>query len=156
RDEVIAAMTTWPREGFHLQHYTSLVALSQIELYTGDYEVAWKHIEGQLKPMEKSMLLRLQGLRIDAMQLRARLALASALGDQREPRLRLAQRLADRIARENMSYSNPLASLISAGVARRRGNDQRALTLTEKALNDFEEADMRLYAVVARRRLGEM
>src|SRR5205807_5126765 len=34
RDEVIAAMTTWPRRGFHLQHYTSLVALAQIELYT--------------------------------------------------------------------------------------------------------------------------
>ena len=32
RNEVIAAMTTWSREGFHLQHYTSLVALAQIEL----------------------------------------------------------------------------------------------------------------------------
>jgi hypothetical protein len=27
-------------QGFHLQHYTSLVALAQIEMYTGDYEVA--------------------------------------------------------------------------------------------------------------------
>jgi len=43
-----------------LQHYSSLVALAQIELYTGDYEVAWKHIEGQVKPLEKSMLLRIQ------------------------------------------------------------------------------------------------
>ena len=83
RDEVIAAMTSWPRKGFHLQHYTSLVALAQIEVYTGDYEVAWKHIEGQLKPLEKSMLLRIQGLRIDAMQLRGRLALASAVGENR-------------------------------------------------------------------------
>ena len=77
-------MTTWPRKGFHLQHYSSLVALAQIELYTGDYEIAWKHIEVQWRPLEKSMLLRIQGLRIDAMQLRARLALASASGDQRE------------------------------------------------------------------------
>src|SRR5439155_10615369 len=60
RDEVISAMTTWPRKGFHLQHYSSLVALAQIEMYTGDYEVAWKHIEGQIKALEKSMLLRIQ------------------------------------------------------------------------------------------------
>src|SRR5207302_2050389 len=101
RNEVIAAMTVWPREGFHLQHYTSLVALAQIELYTGDTEVAWKHIEAQRRPLEKSMLLRIQGLRIDAMQLRARLALASALGDAREGRLRLAEKLAAKIEREN-------------------------------------------------------
>jgi hypothetical protein len=149
-------MTTWPREGYHLQHYTSLVALAQIELYTGDYEVAWKHIEGQLRPLEKSMLLRIQGLRIDAMQLRARLALASAFGKEREQRLRIAARLADKIARENMAYSNPIATLIRAGIAKQRGDEPKAVTLLEKALLDFESSDMRLYAVVARRRLGEM
>ncbi len=156
RDEVIAAMTTWPRHGFHLQHYTSLVALAQIELYTGDYEVAWKHIESQVKPLERSMLLRIQGLRIDATQLRARLALASAIGSEREGRLRLAEKLAGKIEREKMAYSNPLATLVRAGVAKQRGDEQRAILLTEKALRDFEATNMRLYAVAARRRLGEM
>jgi len=156
RDEVIAAMTAWPREGFHLQHYTSLVALAQIEMYTGDYEVAWKHIEGQIRPLEKSMLLRIQGLRIDAMQLRARLALASAFGKEREQRLRTAARLADKIARENMGYSNPIASLIRAGVAKQRGDEKKAVALLEQTLKDFEAADMRLYAVIARQRLGEL
>src|SRR5207249_4874006 len=98
RDEVIAALTTWPRDAFHLQHYSALVALAQIELYTGDYEVAWKHIEGQIKPLEKSMLLRIQGLRIEARFLRARLALASAAGQQRAQRLRIAKDMADSIA----------------------------------------------------------
>ena len=156
RDEVIAAMTTWPRKGFHLQHYSSLVALAQIELYTGDYEVAWKHIEAQWRPLEKSMLLRIQGLRIDAMQLRARLALASAFGKERERRLKMAKGLADKIERENMGYANPLATLIRAGLAKQQGDVASALALTEKALKDFEAADMRLYAVAARRRLGEM
>src|SRR5262249_49227781 len=111
RAEVIAALTTWPRQGFHLQHYSSLVALAQIELYTGDYEVAWKHFEGQIKPLKKSMLLRAQGLRIEEKYLRARLALASA-GWEGKQRLRLAKRLADSIARENMPWSNPLAMLV--------------------------------------------
>lgn len=156
RDEVIAAMTSWPRKGFHLQHYTSLVALAQIEVYTGDYEVAWKHIEGQLKPLAKSMLLRIQGLRIDAMQLRGRLALASAVGANRATRLKIAESVAAKIARENMTYANPYAALIRAGVAHRRGDDVSAVTLLEKALREFETADMTLYAMVTRHRLGEM
>jgi eukaryotic-like serine/threonine-protein kinase len=156
RDEVIAAMTSWPRKGFHLQHYTSLVALAQIELYTGDYEVAWKHIEGQLKPLEKSMLLRIQGLRIDAMQLRGRLAVATAVGENRSARLRIAEKMADSIARENMAYANPYASLIRAGIARLRGDDTSAVAFLEKASREFEASDMTLYAVVTRHRLGEM
>ena len=156
RDEVIAAMTSWPRKGFHLQHYTSLVALAQIEVYTGDYEVAWKHIEGQLKPLEKSMLLRIQGLRIDAMQVRGRLALASAVGEHRGARLRIAEAMAHRLARENMIYANPYAALIRAGIAHRRGDVDSAVTLLEKALKEFKTADMTLYAVVTRHRLGEM
>jgi serine/threonine protein kinase/tetratricopeptide (TPR) repeat protein len=156
RNEVIAAMTTWPREGFHLQHYTSLVALAQIELYTGDTEVAWKHIEGQLKPLEKSMLLRTQGLRIDALHLRARLALASATGRERDRRLSIAQATADRIARENMPWSNPLASLIHAALAKQSGDISRSATLTSQAVDGFEAADMALYAAAARRRHGEL
>ncbi len=156
RDEVISAMTIWPREGFHLQHYSSLVALAQIELYTGDYEIAWKHLDSQMKPLERSMLLRIQGLRIDAMQIRARLALASAVGSPRQGHLRLAEKLAGKIEREEMEYANPLATLIRAGVARQRGDDARAITLAEKAAKDFDAVHMRLYAVAARRRLGEM
>jgi serine/threonine protein kinase/tetratricopeptide (TPR) repeat protein len=156
RDEVIAALTTWPRKGFHLQHYSSLVALVQIELYTGDYEVAWKHLEGQVKPLEKSMLLRIQGLRIEAIYLRARLALASAAGDQREQRLRLAESLANNIAAEHMPWSNPLAMLIHAGLAKRRGDDSRAAALVSQAIEGFEASDMRLYVATARRRLGEI
>jgi len=55
-----------------------------------------------------------------------------------------------------MGYANPLATLIRAGLAKQQGDLAGALTLTEKALKEFEAADMRLYAVAARRRLGEM
>ena len=75
---MIEALKAWPHVGFHLQHYTSMHALAQIELYTGDAEVAWKHIRGQWKALEDSMLLRFQVLRIEAMHLQARAALASA------------------------------------------------------------------------------
>jgi tetratricopeptide (TPR) repeat protein len=156
RAEVISALTDWPRKGFHLQHYSSLVALVQIELYTGDYEVAWQHIEGQIKPLEKSMLLRIQGLRIEATYLRARLALASATGEKRKARLRMAEDLANIIAKEQMRWSNPLALLIHAGLARRRGDDARAAAIISQAIKGFEASDMALYAATARRRRGEI
>jgi hypothetical protein len=156
REEVISALTTWPRKGFHLQHYSSLVALAQIELYTGDYEVAWQHVEGQIKPLEKSMLLRIQGLRIEAKFLRARLALASAAGQKRERRLRIAEDMGNSIANEQMGWSTPLAMLIQAGLARRRGDDLLAATLISQAIDGFEASDMALYAATARRRLGEV
>ena len=156
RDEVIAALTTWPRKGFHLQHYVSLVALSQIELYTGDTEVAWRHFDMQMKPMEKSMLMRIQGLRIEATYLRARLALASAAGDQRDERLQIAEQLADSLANEQMGWSTPMAAVIRAGLAKRRGDDARAAVLTSQAIEGFEVADMTLYAAAARCRLGEI
>jgi ATP/maltotriose-dependent transcriptional regulator MalT len=156
RDEVIAALTTWPRKGFHLQHYSSLVALAQIEIYTGDYEVAWRHLEGQIKPLEKSMLLRIQGLRIEAKYLRARLALASAIGSKRERRLQIAEGLAESIAKEQMEWSNPLALIIHAGLACRRGDDARAVAFISQAIAGLETSDMALYAAAARRKLGEI
>ena len=83
RAEVIEALKAWPHEGFHLQHYSSLLAQAQIELYTGDADVAWKHIVGQWPALENSMLLRTQVLRIEATYLRARAFLATALSQRR-------------------------------------------------------------------------
>jgi len=155
RDEVIAALIAWPRKGFHLQHYVSLVALAQIELYTGDTEVAWRHLDTQMKPLEKSMLLRIQVLRIEATYLRARLALCSAAGEQRQHRLRIAEEMADRLAKEDMGWSNPMAAIVRAALAKRRGDDAQATALATEAIAGFAAANMVLYAAAARRRLGE-
>ncbi len=166
RAEVIEALKAWPQEGFHLQHYTSLQALAQIELYTGDVEVAWKHLEGQWQALEESMLLRIQILRIEAMHLRARAALAvSAIsGGAGDVERELAEKLARRIENEKMQWARPLASLIRAGVAQQRAKSAKdgqrlpptCNALLADAIQGFEDADMRLYAAAARRRRGEL
>ena len=132
------------------------MALAQIELYTGDTEVAWRHVDTQMKPLEKSMLLRIQGLRIEATYLRARLALATASGGQLQRRLQIASRLADQLAKEHMGWSNPMAAVVRAAIAKRRGEDAQAAALITQAIAGFEAADMALYAAAARRRLGEV
>jgi serine/threonine protein kinase len=156
RQEVINALMAWPQEGFHLQHYTSLQALAQIELYTGDAEVALKQITGQWRALEESMLLRFQGLRIDALHLKARTALAVATtAKQPEPLLKTAARLARRIEKEKMLWSAPFVSLIRAGIANTRGDEKKCAELLTTAVAELEAADMSLYAAAARRRLGQ-
>lgn len=152
RAEVIDALSDWSHEGFHLQHYSSLTALVQIELYTGDTEVAWKHIHGQWKALQQSMLLRSQILRIDAMYLLARTALASALNHPQ--RLKLAAKMAKRIGKEQMNWADPFVSVIRGAIAQQRGEATIAIEAIADALEKFESADMHLYAAAARRRLG--
>ena len=158
RAEVIEALKAWPHEGFHLQHYSSLLALVQIELYTGDAEVAWKHIQGQWPALENSMLLRIQVLRLEAMHLQARAALATAAADKHvaRQRLRVAETMAKRIAKEGMPWSDPFVALIRAAIAHSRRDSTAARTLLSDAIERFDLADMHLYAMAARRRLGQL
>ncbi|MGI8835336.1 MAG: serine/threonine-protein kinase PknK [Pyrinomonadaceae bacterium] len=156
RAEVIEALKAWPHEGFHLQHYSSLLALAQIELYTGDPEVAWKHIVGQWPALENSMLLRNQVLRIEATYLRARAALATALTGNSRDKLGYAETLARKLEKENMGWAKPLAAVVRAAVAHQRGQHSEAISLLTAAADGFWQMDMRLYAAATRRRLGEL
>jgi serine/threonine protein kinase/tetratricopeptide (TPR) repeat protein len=154
RAEVIEALKSWPHQGFHLQHYVSLHALTQIELYTGDNEVACKHVEGQWPALEDSLLLRIPAVRVEAMQLRARTALATSNNGSHSGKLRLAEKMADKIAKVNMSWSKPFAALVRATVAHQR-NESGADTLLSESIQGFERAEMKLHAAAARWRLGE-
>jgi serine/threonine protein kinase/tetratricopeptide (TPR) repeat protein len=156
RAEVIEALKAWPHEGFHLQHYSSLLAQAQIELYTGDADVAWKHIVGQWGALENSMLLRTQVLRIEATYLRARALLATALSNRDRDKLSLAENLAHKIENENMAWAKPFAGVVQSAVAYQRSQHTEATTLLAAAVEGFERMDMRLYAAGSRRRLGEL
>ncbi|MCM3869768.1 MAG: AAA family ATPase, partial [Pyrinomonadaceae bacterium] len=157
RAEVIEALKAWSHEGFHLQHYTSMHALAQIELYTGDSEVAWKHIQGQWKTLEQSMLLRIQVLRIEAMHLLARAALASAAtSNERKHRLKVSENMARRIAKEKIAWAQPFASLVRAAIAHQEGESSKAANLLSEAVENFDLADIDLYAAATRHRLGEV
>ena len=138
RAEVIDALKDWPHEGFHLQHYTSMHALAQIELYTEDAEVAWKHIQGQWRTLEDSMLMRIQILRIEAMHLQARAALASApRSNEKARRLKAAERLARRIEREHVAWATPFVQLVNAAVAHQRGDHSKAVGLLSQAIESL-------------------
>ena len=158
RRQVIEAMQKWTQKGFHRQHYNALFALAQIELYTGDGLVAWKQVSGQWPALSDSMILRVQIIRIEALHLQARCSLAAAAsggGDERRL-IGVAENLARQIFKEGMKWADPLAALVQAGVASLRNEKQTAISLLSKACAGFEDAHMKLYAAVAKRRLGEI
>jgi hypothetical protein len=68
--------------------------------------------------------------------------------------LTFAQNLAKKLAQEKVHWSGPLALLTRAGIAGVQGRESLAADLLSRAADDFDAADMGLYAAAARRRLG--
>jgi eukaryotic-like serine/threonine-protein kinase len=91
------------------------------------------------------------------MQLQARAALATA-GNQKERarRLKIAEKSAQRIAKEKVGWAAPLATLIRAGIANNRNDKSAASMLLSEAATLFRAHEMELYAAASRRRLGEI
>src|SRR5205823_6244023 len=103
--------------------------------------------------LARSMNLRIQFIRIEALHLRARCGLTAAAetGDRRM--LTAVMRDAARIHREHTPWSVPIAESLRAGVCAMRGEIENSRTMYERAAQGFEKAEMSLFAAVARRRL---
>jgi hypothetical protein len=91
------------------------------------------------------------------MHLRARAALASAPRiDEKARRLKVAEKLAQKIASEHVAWATPFVQLVNAAVAFQRNDRSKAIGLLSQAIESFDLADIDLYEAVARRRLGEL
>ena len=55
-----------------------------------------------------------------------------------------------------MPWSDPIALLLRAGIAYLEGSTPLALRYLHDAADRFDRADMKLYAAVARRRIGAL
>jgi tetratricopeptide (TPR) repeat protein len=159
RRDLAELVRLWSRQGFHMQHMEQLWVGSHIELYCEKGDAAWDLMVRQWPDLQRSLLMRVQLIRIGMRHLRARCALAKAVasgaGNSR-PYLASAERDARRLERERMPWGEALAHLIRAGVANGRGEGREALARLEAAMSGLEAQDMRYLAAVARRRLGEL
>jgi serine/threonine protein kinase len=157
RHEVTEALAHWSSTSYYRQHYNALRALSQIDLYIGDGQAAWRRLVEQWPALRRSLMLRVQVLRIEAWSLQARAALQVArAGQERAAMLVAAERLTRKIERERVAWSAPFVPLARAAMADMRGERTRAVELLDAAIGGFERVDMGLHAAVARRRLGEL
>jgi len=144
-------------ERFHLHHYYELLTHAQIDLYTGDVAAAWDRIEACWRPLERSLLMRIQSIAIEAWFLRGRTALAMAAQRPGDHGLvRIAERAARILSAEDASWASALAELLWATLAARDGDRAAASRRLDGSITGFEGADMGLHAAIARQRLGEL
>ncbi len=154
RREIEHALGRWSPQRFHAQHFYALRANASIDLYEADGRKAYDRLEREWPELAGSLLLRVSFARTYMWDLRARAAVLAATGANQRRFLAVAERDAKRILGEKMAWSEPLAILIRACIAARRGD--RAEHLYEQAVRGFDATGLALHAAVTRRRLGEL
>ena len=151
RAEVEETMARWSQKGFHVQHYYALMSRVLVDLYEGRGASAHDRVTAAWPMLARSLLLRVQSLRVTALYLRASAALASGSAKS----LAVAERDAKELANQKVAWAVPLADTIRAALAHRRGRGRHQVAdALESAARGFDAADMALYAAAARRRLG--
>ena len=145
------ALARWSQKTFHVEHWWALLGERQIDLYRGDAEAAYTHVQRQWGAMQSSLLLMVQLTRLEATHLRARsaLALARARPAQQKALCREVEADAARILKERMPWASPLALLLRAGVASTQGDPGQAAALLGQAAAGLTAAHMALYAAAA-------
>jgi eukaryotic-like serine/threonine-protein kinase len=158
REVLRESMKRWSNRGFLVQHWTEVLALCQTDLYCGDGKAAHERLLQTWPPLQRSLLLRIQLTRIEALHLRARAALARAQMEPsaREELLASAARDARRIENEGVHYGVPLARLVQAAVMAARGQTEEAAASLATAAAELDGCDMALHAAAARRRHAEL
>jgi serine/threonine protein kinase len=149
------------REGVHMQQCMKAWGAANVDLYMGDAEAAWRHIDGSWSDMKRSYMLELPMVLMDSLDLRARSAIAcasqgGAKEEQRRAWLKAAERDIARIEKEKLPWATALAALLRAGAATVRGTMDEARALVIGAEAAFGSVDMGVHKAVARRRYGEI
>jgi serine/threonine protein kinase len=157
RETVTVASQRWSRQGFHIQHYLDVFAQAEIELYAGRGAAAWELLERRLPEIRRSLVLRVQHLRVETLYLHGRAALAAARGAApREARALVASADRDRrkLAHERVLWADALGHALGAGVAHARGDGAAARRRCDRAIEGLEGAEMALHAASLRRAKG--
>jgi hypothetical protein len=142
---------------FSLQHTTAFDSLIRIDLYRGDISRAWTRVNTVWPEYSRSMLLRIQMVRIRMLELRARCAVALA-EKAAEPQdyLRQARNDAGRLEKEGQRWALAHAHYIRGAVAACEEDSARAVQELTWAAELYDSAEMQLNARMMRYRLGEI
>ncbi len=148
---------------YDLSHYNLLLGQTFLDLYDGEALRAHRRLNQQWPSLERSHLLKIAVVRIQALQLRANVACVVAdimlTRDDHSEAARLmadAARCADKLRRERVARCEPCADLIAASVALSQNQQRNAVSLLNRAAATFDEQGLAMMAAASRVRLGEM
>ena len=127
RRNVEESMARWPSDRYLLQHWHRLYGEGEIELYVGDGANAYARVDRDTHALNKSLLLRVQHMRVQTMFLRGRCAIASLDAEPASRRQRLRDTCrpgeGERVAATQQSIRAHAAQHSSHGSAQRRKGD---------------------------------
>jgi hypothetical protein len=156
RRQAREAIALWPHARYLLQHWQLMIGETEVELYLGDGASAYARFERDAVALRRSLLLRVQLLRVVTAFTRGRAAIASAVAQPavRAARVSEARRLARQLERERMAWTAPYAAIMHAGAASVEGERPGAAAFLRAAIERAEAADMSGCAAAARHQLG--
>ncbi|MGZ3429868.1 MAG: hypothetical protein ACXVCV_24630, partial [Polyangia bacterium] len=120
---------------FHLQHWYALLGKGGLALYT-DEPKPYSRLSEALAVVERSLLMRIQIVRVEHHWMAGRLAIAEGLADEARRRIR-------RLRAERVLYADLWADLLAAGVDPRPETMRAALAKSEAADNLHASAVLR-------------
>ncbi len=141
RDEAKKAIDAWSQNGFHLQHMFDLLARAHIELYVGNFDLAFDIVMQKWPAIKKSGLLRIRLNRTLMHELRARTSLA--LGSAQ---LHIARESIHILMAENSPWAEGLGTLALGQLQLHEGVHESALATFVRAIRVFEKEGMELHA----------
>jgi hypothetical protein len=142
---------------FNLQHSNAFDSLICLDLYRGDLNRAWVRLNALWPEYGRSLLFRVQMIRIQMLELRARCAVAMAeRSSDPAPLLLQAKRDAQRLLREGPAWAAAHAHYIRSAIAGCHEDAARSIAELTTAATLYDQAEMPLNAQVMRFRLGEI
>jgi serine/threonine protein kinase len=142
---------------FNVQQSSAFESLIHLYLYRGDISNAWARMGAIWAEYSRSLLLRIQTIRIPMHELRGRTALAMA-EKALDPTIYLRQALEDakQLQKEGQQWALAHSHYLKAGVAACREDAIRAVRELTLAVEHYDQAEMPLRAQILRYRLGEI
>jgi hypothetical protein len=151
RREARDVLVRWGGEGYQMQHLYELRVQACCDVYEGAPNEAWSRVCKAWPALERSGLLAHRMLRSDALQLRARVALAAGTKAEGE-----IERVARRLERMQRPDAIAAAYMLRGALAARGGDQSRAQDLLRRAEACYASASMVLHAAYAKRRRGAL
>ena len=158
RTRLESTMQRWSQSGFHIQHNFALQGQVFIDLYRGDGAAAWERIREAWPLIKSSRTTTFSTAKTSMYRLRGFAALAAWRSDHASNLAKVVEECAR--ALENNSRrpveDHASAQVMRAGLQAQKGDSGTAASQLVDAAQQFEQLDMRLFALSARHRAGEL
>ncbi len=142
--EIAEALSQFSRGGYFIQHFWGMHGRVMASLYSGDVAGARRTCEADAPLVKASGLMRIQIARVLWAWLDGTTALAVNDGE-------VVHRAIRAMEKEQIPWSQGMASLLSAALARRAGENARAQSLLSSGAEQLDALGASMYAAAARR-----